>query len=355
MEAVVVYRGEDHPRVIDIERPSPEPGEALVKTHRVGIDGTDHEVIAGRHGGFPEERDYLVLGHEAIGMVVDPNGTSFEPGELVVPTVRRPPNESNAYFRRGEPDMAPEGAYVERGIVGAHGFMSEYFTSPEEFLVTVPDSLRQYGFLVEPMSNTEKALEHAHAARSAFEWCPERALVLGNGPLGLLTLGAFETRDAFDRTYCLGRRDRPDPTIDIIERFDSTYIDSRATPVSSIRETVEPMDLVFEATGVASHAFEAVEALAPNGIACLLGIPDRERLEIDAGRWHRTVVLENKALIGSVNSSVPHFEAAIDTVERLPTWFLERLVTDCFGLEEIDTAFANERETIKAVVEFPHA
>jgi len=56
------------------------------------------------------------------------------------------------YFARGEPDMAPDGQYHERGIVGAHGFMAEYFTSPAEFLVEIPPALAEWGFLVEPVS-----------------------------------------------------------------------------------------------------------------------------------------------------------------------------------------------------------
>ena len=161
MNAIAVYDGEGEPVVTEKPRPTPAAGEALVRTLRVGVDGTDHEVIAGGHGGSPEGEDHLVLGHEAVGVVEDPNGTAFEVGDVVVPTVRRPPNGENEYFARGEPDMAPDGQYHERGIVGAHGFMAEYFTTPEEFLVEIPPALAEWGFLVEPVSIAEKAIEHA--------------------------------------------------------------------------------------------------------------------------------------------------------------------------------------------------
>jgi threonine dehydrogenase-like Zn-dependent dehydrogenase len=143
VRAVAVRRGEPGPQLVDVPKPEPDSGEALVRTLRVGIDGTDHEVIEGNHGGFPDGADYQILGHEAVGVVADPNGTRFEEGDFVVPTVRRPPGESNDYFERGEPDVAPDGAFLERGIVGAHGYMAEYFTSPEEFLVPVPDEFAQ--------------------------------------------------------------------------------------------------------------------------------------------------------------------------------------------------------------------
>ena len=292
----------------------------------------------------------MVLGHEAVGVVVDPNGTELAEGDVVVPTVRRQPDGPNEYFERGEPDMAPAGEYVERGIEGAHGFMAEYFTSPAETLVEVPPALAELGFLVEPISITVKAMEHARASRSGFEWSPVSALVLGNGSLGLLTLAMF--RGSFDRLYCLGRRDRPDPTIDLVEALDATYVDSRETPVSTVTEDHEGMDVVYEATGYPKHAFESIRALAPNGVAALLGVPDPWTFEVDGGALHRELVLHNKALVGSVNSNVGHFERAVDTLGDLPGWFLDDLVTGVYGVDEFGRAFADDDTTIKAAVEF---
>ncbi|MFC7080797.1 glucose 1-dehydrogenase [Halorussus caseinilyticus] len=352
MEAVVIRRGENSPTVAELSRPDPGPGEVLVRTLRVGVDGTDREVIAGSHGGYPEGEDFLVLGHEAVGVVAEANGTAFEEGDVVVPTVRRPPAEGpNEYFERGEPDMAPPEACVERGIDGAHGFMAEYFTSPAENLVPVPEEIAEWGFLVEPISISEKAIEHAYAARSAFDWNPDAGLVLGNGSLGLLTLAMLDQR-GYDRTYCLGRRDRPDPTIDVIEDLGATYVDSRETPVSEIADAHEPMDFVYEATGYARHAFECIEALAPAGVGALLGVPEPWEFEIDGGRLHKEFVMNNKALVGSVNSNVTHFEAAVRTLGDLPAWFLDDLVTAVYELDDYEAAFADDETTIKTALQF---
>jgi threonine dehydrogenase-like Zn-dependent dehydrogenase len=350
MKAIAVYDDGDEPVLIEKPRPEPNPGEALVRTLRVGVDGTDHEVIAGEHGGTPEGEDHIVLGHEAVGVVEDPNDTPFAVGDLVVPTVRRPPNGANEYFARGEPDMAPGGQYHERGIDGDHGFMSEYFTSPAEYLVSVPRELAELGFLVEPASIAEKAIEHATASRSAFHWDPESAVVLGNGSLGLLTLAILG--DTFDRRYCLGRRDRPDPTIDVIEWLGATYVTSNDTAVTEIPNAHEPVDFVFEATGYAPHAFECIEALAPNGVAALLGVPGDWTFEIEGGTLHRELVLHNKALVGSVNSGYDHFEAAVESLSRLPRGFLDDLVTGVYPVGRFEAAFVDDDTTIKTAVEF---
>lgn len=352
MKAIAVRRGESEPRAIDVPKPTPVAGEALIRTLRVGIDGTDHEVISGNHGGFPEDTAYQILGHEAVGVVDDPNGTRFDAGDLVVPTVRRPPSTSNPYFDRGEPDMAPDGEYLERGIVGAHGYMAEYFTSHERFLVGVPNDFATDGFLVEPISNTEKALEHAYASRSAFEWDPESALVLGNGPLGLLTLAVLVGRDDFERWYCLGRRDRPDTTIEIIERLGATYVDSRETPLSAVPDAHEAMDFVYEATGHAPHAFETVTALAPNGVGVLLGIPPDGSVEFDGGHVHREMVLQNKALLGSVSSNARQYEAARGSLTVFPDWFTDALITGVYSPKQVEHVFETGDDVIKSVVEF---
>ena len=354
MDAVALRRGDDRPVVVEIPRPDPGPGEALVRTLRVGVDGTDREVLSGRHGGFPAGDDHLVLGHEAVGVVVDPNGTDVDKGSVVAPTVRRPPPTGETeQFRLGQPDMSPLSETLERGIAGAHGFMAEYFTSPAEYLVRVPPELAAWGFLVEPISITEKALAHAAASRSAFDWRPESAMVLGNGSLGLLTAAMLEADVRFAETYCLGRRDRPDPTIDLVERLGSTYVDSRETPVPAVPDVHGAMDLVYEATGYAPHAFEGIEALAPAGVLALLGVPDSWTFEVDGGRLHRELVLGNKAVVGSVNSGVEHFRAAVGTLGSLPEWFLDALVTDVYPASNPLPAFdAGDDAVIKTAVEF---
>ncbi len=353
MNAIGVEPGRSRPRLLELPRPDPEPGEALVRTLRVGVDGTDHEVIAGSHGGPPPGEDVLVLGHEAVGVVEEPNDTGFDRGDVVAPTVRRPPaTGSNDYFERDEADMAPPGATVERGIDGAHGFMSEFFTSPASTLVELPETLARWGFLVEPVSISEKALELARASRSPFTWEPETALVLGKGSLGLLTVAMLTGRL---EVYCVGRTDRPHPSIDIIERLGATYINSRETAVSAVPEVHEPADLVFEATGHAKHVFESVEALAPNGVAALLGLPDSWTFEVDGGRFHEQLVLSNRALVGSVNSGPRQFRAAVDRLGSFPEWFLESYVSRIADLDSFRAAFETDGPIVKTAVQFDTA
>ena len=53
MDAIGIERGDDEPRLLEVSRPAPGVGEVLARTLRGGVDGTDHEVIAGNHGAPP--------------------------------------------------------------------------------------------------------------------------------------------------------------------------------------------------------------------------------------------------------------------------------------------------------------
>lgn len=352
MHAVALFPDDSAVRIIEKDDPVLADDEVLVRTLAVGLDGSDRRIVAGDLGGeTPEGDDHLVLGHEAVGVVEEENGTTLDEGQIVAPLVRRPAGDQSAVTASDELDMAPPGTFHECGVVGAHGYLSETFTCRPEFLVPIPDSLTDYGFFVEPASLVEKALEQAFAARAAFDWQPSSAFVLGNGNLGLLGLARLAIGDEFDRTYCFGRRDRPDPTIEFIENLGSTYVDSRETPLEAFPDAFEPADYVFETTGYPKHAVDVVDALAPSGVATLQGIPTSGTFEVDAS-FHAGLVTANKALLGVVNSRRAHFEAAAEWLDEIPNAVLDDLVTGVYGLDEIDEALANSDEVIKSVVSF---
>lgn len=353
MQAVALYPEGPDLRVIEKPEPEPAEDEVLVRTLHVGVDGSDRRIVAGEIGGdCPEGDDHLVIGHEAVGVVEEPNGSRFEPGDVVTALVRRPKHPESRFAENAELDMAPPGTVHECGITGEHGYMAEYFTAEPKYLVSLPESRRDYGFFAEPASIVEKALEQAFAARSGFDWRPENAFVLGNGNLGLLALARLSTGREFDRTYCLGRRDRPDPTIAFIESVGATYVDSRETALSEFPDVHRPADFVFETTGSPRHAVEVVSALGPNGIATLQGIPGESAFEIDGGEFHSELVVNNKGILGVVNSRKPHFRAAVDWLSEAPESLLDELVSGVYAVDEVEAALDDSEDTIKTVVSF---
>src|SRR5215510_13254631 len=95
MKAVVTRPGSGHAWLADVPEPDIEDAtQVRVAMLRVGVCGTDREVMLHGLGGpraLPAGSDYLVMGHEAVGRVVEVGSQvqGLNKGDLVVPTVRR--------------------------------------------------------------------------------------------------------------------------------------------------------------------------------------------------------------------------------------------------------------------------
>src|SRR5919202_6146600 len=187
MDAIAVTpRTPGSARPVKLQQPPAAPGSVLVRVLEVGIDGTDTEIDKGEYGEAPKGEDVLVIGHEGLGRVeaVGSGVSGFHKGDLVVATVRRPDDCINC--RAGENDMCLTGNYTERGIKGAHGYMAQYYAEKPEYLVHIPEAIRAFAALLEPLSIVEKAIFQAWKIQERMIWEPKNAVVLGAGPIGLL-------------------------------------------------------------------------------------------------------------------------------------------------------------------------
>src|SRR5437773_2280912 len=200
MKAISVFPGKPNSvHVAELPKPSvdqvPNGRGVLVKVLRVGVDGTDKEINAAEYGAAPPGYDLLVIGHVGFGQVeaVGPNVTELKPGDYVVATVRRP--GKSIYDLIGTNDMTTDSVYFERGINLRHGYLTEYYVDDVEFIVKVPASLKEIGVLLEPTSVAEKGIEQAYEIQRRLKvWRPQRAAVLGAGPLGLIAALALRLR-----------------------------------------------------------------------------------------------------------------------------------------------------------------
>src|SRR5689334_6592803 len=188
MRALTVRPGTPNSlRLENISEPDRASGAGLVRAIALGICGTDREIVAGKYGTAPPGSDRLVLGHESLGRVEDaPANCGLAAGDLVVGIVRRPDPEPCANCAAGEWDMCRNGRYTEHGIWGLHGFCAEQLRVDPDFLVVVPATLGKLGVLLEPASIVAKAWEHIERIGRRAHWFPERVLVTGAGPIGLL-------------------------------------------------------------------------------------------------------------------------------------------------------------------------
>lgn len=363
MKAVAVFPGTPNSiHLTDLPMPSvndvPGGRGVLVKVLRVGIDGTDKEINAAEYGAAPPGFDFLTLGHESLGRVVaiGPNVRGLAPGAYVVATVRRPGH--SLYDAIGTSDMTTDTTYYERGISRLHGYLTEYFVDDPAYIVNVPAPLKDVAVLLEPMSVTEKGIEQAGEIQRRLKvWHPERAAVVGAGPLGLLATLVLRLRGLEVTT--LARTEPPTLNSDLVEAVGARYVSTRKTPLAQAAVQYGPFDIIFEATGASSVAFEGMEALGRNGVLVLIGISGGHRtIEVPGDRILLGFVLGNKVAVGSVNANRTHFEHGVQDMalaEALYPGWLKRLLTHpVAGLEnyaEMIRLLTEEKRAIKVYME----
>lgn len=346
MRAIVVKPGKANPaRLMEVPEPAETEGPVLVETLALGVCGTDLEILRGNYGAAPPGEDYLILGHESLGRVLDaPSSSGFSKGDLVVGIVRMPDPVPCPNCAVGEWDMCRNGQYTEHGIKELHGFGRERFRSQPERLVKVDAALETLGVLLEPTSVVAKAWEHIERIGRRARWQPERALVTGAGPIGLLATLLARQRglavDVLDRVT-----DGPKPLL--VRDVGASY------HTGSIAEIGQRPNIALECTGVGQLVFDAMQATKPDGIVCLAGISSGgHKLEIDLASLNRSLVLENDVVFGSVNANRRHYEAAAAALARADKAWLSRLISRRVPLDSWEQAFNRQAHDVKVVIDF---
>jgi glucose 1-dehydrogenase len=350
MKAVAVTPGKmGSVQLIEAPKPVLTSGQALLKVRKIGIDGTDLEINQGLYGEAPSGSAFLICGHECLATVEDvgSNSVGIKKGDLVVPTVRRPDDCLNC--RAGESDMCLAGNYKEHGIKGLHGFCSEFSVSDVNFLVKIPENLAEAAVLLEPMSVAEKAVFQTLKIQERLVWKPKKALVLGTGPLGLLSVILLRLK-GFE-VLAVATRPKNSLKAQIVQKVGASYVNSLEQPVNSLGK----FDLILEETGVASVAADAQGLLNPNGVLCLLGIYAPKQITQDIGHVYADIVLGNKILFGSVNANIRYFRSGLEdfaAIEKRFPGILKSLFTKVVRPSEFLQAYNPSKDDIKSLIDF---
>jgi glucose 1-dehydrogenase len=338
----------------------------------IGICGTDREICSFEYGTPPPGYDYLVSGHEALAQVVEVGSAvnRLKPGDLVVPTVRRPcPHPECRACRSGHQDYCFTGDFTERGIKEAHGYMTEFVVDHERNMNLVPVDLREVAVLVEPLTIAEKAMaqvfwlmQHRPPWNGPEVPSSERgsglnALVLGVGPVGLL--GAMMLVGAGFQTYVYSRELPPNPRIDLVSSIGATYISTQTSNIEQLREQIGNIDLVYEAVGHSHFALGVLRVLGINGIFVLTGVPGLQAfIESDPARLMRDMVLKNQVLLGTVNAGPEAFASAIQDldvfIKRWPA-AVRTLIAGRYPQERAFELILGRPTGIKSVIAFDEA
>lgn len=361
MKAIAVFPGQPNSvHLAELAKPSvndvPDGRGVLVKVLRVGVDGTDKEINAAEYGAAPSGYDFLVIGHESFGQVeaVGPKVTELRPGDYVVATVRRP--GSSLYDRIGTYDMTTDDTYFERGINLRHGFLAEYYVDEPEYIVKVPQGLKQVAVLLEPTTVVEKGIAQAYEIQRRLRvWRPRRAAVMGAGTIGLLATLALRLRGLEVTTFGLTRK--PYRNSELIEAIGGRYESTADLPILDGARKYGPFDLIFEATGYSPVVFESMQALGKNGVLVLSSVTGGNRkVEVPADKINLEFVLGNKVMVGTVNANREYFEMGVRDMAQAeaeyPGWLGRLLTHPVKGLENYRELFGKLMEARDAIKVF---
>jgi 2-desacetyl-2-hydroxyethyl bacteriochlorophyllide A dehydrogenase len=320
----------------DVAEPVRQPGEALVRVHRIGVCGTDLHAFAGRQPFFSYPR---VLGHELGVEVINPgdeaNGLNAGDRCSVEPYINC---GKCIACRRGKPNCC-----ANLKVLGVHadGGMRTFFALPSRKL----HRSAKLGFdqlaLVETLGIGAHAVERGSPAAGEF------VLVIGAGPIGLsvvqfalaagsqlAVMDTSEPRLAFCREK-LGVKHTVNPT-DGDVKAQLLKIGGSDMPT-----------LVIDATGNAQSMTTSFELPANGGRLVFVGLIQGD-LTFNDPSFHRREL----TVMGSRNSCPETFRSIIAMIEagKIDTtpWITHR-----FDLKDVPNCFpeiAKDKTLLKAMI-----
>jgi threonine dehydrogenase-like Zn-dependent dehydrogenase len=367
MKAIAVYPDQREVKLIDHPAPSlSSPTDVKLRMIEVGICGTDKEICAFEYGTPPDGSDYLVIGHESLGEVVEVGSgvKRLKRGDLVVPMVRRPcPHPECLACREDRQDFCYTGDFTERGIKQRHGYMTEFIVDDEKYMNPVPTELREVAVLVEPLTIAEKGLTQLWQVQQRLPWaCPiepdkpaafcHRAVVLGAGPVGLL--GAMTLMNQGFQTFVYSQESKTGTKSTVTASIGATYVSGQNASLEQLAALVGNIDLVYEATGAATVSFQLMELLGTNGVFIFTGVPGRKApIELDADLIMRNLVLKNQIVYGTVNANREAFQSAISDLQVfVKKWpeAVRTLITQRYPMEQYRDLLLGKPGGIKNVI-----
>jgi glucose 1-dehydrogenase len=176
--------------------------------------------------------------------------------------------------------------------------------------------------------------------------------VLGAGPVGIL--GAMALIVNGFKTYVYSRSPEPNPKADLVNSIGAKYVSAQRVPVKEFANTVGPVDLVYEAVGVASITFDVMKILGLNGVFVFTGIPPHKpAIPVEADILMRDMVLKNQVVVGTVNADRPAFENAIRDLglfkKRWPN-AISSVISGRFPIDAYRTLLLDKATGIKNVI-----
>ena len=332
----MAYLDKNHTFTIKEEPiPMPGQGEVCVRVMANGICGSDlHFFHDGRLGNFVVTRPY-VPGHEASGYIHAIGGGvgDWADGDPVVIEPGIPCGHC-AYCRRGRYNLCKTVRFLS--APPENGTFCDYLAIRADSVHAMPKGTTyEQGAMVEPAAVAVHAVNRGRVRNG------DSAVVLGCGPIGLMTLQAFKAAGGV-RATCI---DQVPYRLQLAKQLGADEI---ATPDNVPAAVSASADIVFETAGSSRATARLFDFVRPGGRVVQVGWPEVNEVALNVADF-----IEKELDYIAVNRYANAFEAAIGWIAegRIRT---EEMITDRFSLDQISRAFSfaleKKNEAIKVVV-----
>jgi threonine dehydrogenase-like Zn-dependent dehydrogenase len=345
----VVFKGKDRIAVERVPKPSPGPGEAVIKITATTICGTDVHIVRGEYPVKPG----LIIGHEPVG-VIDALGPGLERdyhiGQRVI---------AGAITPCGQCFYCLNGVHAQcGGAVGGwrfgntiNGAWAEYLLVPDARanLAPIPDGLTDEQVLLCP----DIFSTGLSGAESGQVRVGDAVAVFAQGPIGLCATVGAKLKGA----ALIVAIDPVDARLDVARRFGAnvTLNPTHVDVVAEIKEMTDGrgVDVAIEALGRQETFESALRSIRPGGTLSSLGVYSGKLVApydaLYAGLADQKIVTTlcpgGKERMRRLMAMIAH-----GRVDLTP------LVTHRFALDGIHEAldlFSHQRDGVLKVVLFP--
>ena len=256
-----VFTGRNEWVIEEVDDPTPNADEVLIKVKAVGFCGTDIHILRGEYfSSFP-----LIAGHEFSGEVVEVGRDvlNFRPGDRVTVDPNIPCDQ--CYFCKINKQIHCENLKVVG--VTQNGAFAEYVVVPQKVVFRLPDKLDyQEGAMAEPLACVVYAIHRVNPKVGS------KVLIFGVGPVGLLMLACLSIYGA-SRIVTV---DISRAKLEIARELGAETVLADGLEIEVLRElSPRGFDLVVDATGVPSVIEKALSLLEPDGSLLVFGVAPR--------------------------------------------------------------------------------
>lgn len=339
----IVLKGGREADIVATVAPEPSGRQVLIKTHAVGLCGSDMSLYSGQYEG---PKNYpIYFGHEWSGIVeaVGPEVTRVKPGDKVT---------GDCSIFCGECEFCARDKNLCKSIekfgITMDGASRQFFRQDEQYVYRAhPAADLDLVALSEPLA------VGAHAVRRVAEMRPtlkqEKILVLGGGTIGLacfFALKYIENCNHVELFDLVPARVEKAIELGAVALTDVTTAVGDANSYGSLYSG-RGYDAIFETSASPTAFRRAVDLLRPLGTVMALGfIPS---IEISL----KTITLKAARIMGSMGGT-GEFETVLNFTFNYPD-LARQLITHKLPFEDYAQAFAaaeDRQHAMKVLVTF---